>query len=379
MSDAPVTIRRVETEKDLARFIDLPYKLHRRDLNWVPPFKAEVKKLLDRGANPFFAHAEADYFLAERDGEVVGRIAAIHNRLHNDYHHDRVGFFGFFETINDFPVARALLDTAADWIRQRGLDTLRGPMSFSVNDECGLLIEGFDMPNSIMMPHNPPYYLTLLETAGFAKAKDLIALQGGSLEAPVTPPERTSRAVNLLKQRYGITIRPLNMKNFAAEVELVKQLYNACWEDNWGFIPMTDAEIDALAKAFKPVVIPELVPFVEKDGKAIAFGLTLPDLNEALRTNRSGGMFPASLTMLWKLKMKKLTRSRILLLGVVPEWRGKGIDSALYHWIWSKTAERGIGWGEASWLLEDNAGIIQGLTKAGFTPYQTFRILDRPV
>ncbi len=379
MSAAPVIIRRVETEKDLARFIDLPYRLHRRDLNWVPPFKAEVKKLLDRRVNPFFAHAEADYFVAERDGEVVGRIAAIHNRLHNEYHHDRVGFFGFFETINDFPVARALLDAAADWVRQRGLDTLRGPMSFSVNDECGLLIEGFDMPNSIMMPHNPPYYLTLLETAGFTKAKDLIALQGGSLEAPVTPPERTGRAVNLLKQRYGITIRPLDMKNFAAEVELVKQLYNACWEDNWGFIPMTDAEIDALAKAFKPVVIPELVPFVEKDGKAIAFGLTLPDLNEALRTNRSGGMFPASLTMLWKLKMKKLTRSRILLLGVVPEWRGKGIDSALYHWIWSKTAERGIGWGEASWLLEDNAGIIQGLTKAGFTPYQTFRILDRHV
>ncbi len=379
MTAAPVTIRRVETEKDLARFIDLPYRLHRRDLNWVPPFKAEVKKLLDRRANPFFAHAEADYFVAERDGEVVGRIAAIHNRLHNEYHHDRVGFFGFFETINDFPVARALLDAAADWVRQRGLDTLRGPMSFSVNDECGLLIEGFEMPNSIMMPHNPPYYLPLLETAGFTKAKDLIALQGGSLEAPVTPPERTGRAVNLLKQRYGITIRPLNMKHFAAEVELVKQLYNACWEDNWGFIPMTDAEIDALAKAFKPVVIPELVPFVEKDGKAIAFGLTLPDLNEALRTNRSGGMFPASLTMLWKLKMKKLTRSRILLLGVVPEWRGKGIDSALYHWIWSKTAERGIGWGEASWLLEDNAGIIQGLTKAGFTPYQTFRILDRAV
>jgi GNAT superfamily N-acetyltransferase len=379
MSSAPVTIRRVETAKDLARFIDLPYQLHRRDLNWVPPFKAEVRKLLDRQHNPFFAHADADYFLALRVDEVVGRIAAIHNRLHNDYHHDRVGFFGFFESVNDFQVASALVDAAADWVRQRGLDTLRGPMSFSVNDECGLLIEGFDMPNSIMMPHNPPYYLTLLETAGFTKAKDLIALQGGSLERVVKPPERTERAVRLIKQRYGITIRPLDMTRFADEVELVKRLYNACWEDNWGFIPMTDAEIDALAKAFKPVVIPELVPFVEKDGEAIAFGLTLPDLNEALRTNRGGGMFPASLTMLWKLRMKKLTRSRILLLGIRPEWRGKGIDSALYHWIWSKTGERGIGWGEASWLLEDNVGIIQGLSKAGFTPYQTFRILDRPV
>ena len=251
-------------------------------------------------------------------------------------------------------------------------------MSFSVNDECGLLIDGFDTPNSIMMPHNPPYYLTLLETAGFTKAKDLIAMEGGSLEHPITPPERTERAVSLLTKRYGISIRPLNMKRFAAEVELVKQLYNDCWEDNWGFIPMTDAEIDVLAASFKPVVIPELVPFVEKDGKAIGFGLTLPDLNEALRRNRNGAMFPASLTMLYKIKMKKLTRSRILLLGVLPEWRGKGIDSALYHWIWTKAAERGIGWGEASWLLEDNAGIIQGLSKAGFRTYQTYRILDRP-
>lgn len=337
-----------------------------------------MKKLLDREQNPFFLHAEADYFIAERDGEVVGRIAAIHNRLHNEYHKDKVGFFGFFETINDFPIAAALLDTASQWVKARGLDTLRGPMSFSVNDECGLLIKGFDSPNTIMMPHNPPYYLTLLETAGFAKAKDLIALQGGSMEAPVKPPERTERAVELLKRRYGISIRPLSMKDFDAEVELVKHLYNACWEDNWGFIPMTDAEIDALAKAFKPVVIPELVPFVEHDGKPIAFGLALPDLNEALVHNRSGRMFPASLTMLLKLKMKKLKRSRVLLLGVLPEWRGKGIDSALYHWVWTKTGERGAGWGEASWLLEDNFGIIQGLSKAGFTPYQTFRILDRP-
>jgi GNAT superfamily N-acetyltransferase len=371
-------IRRVETAQDLARFIDLPYRLHRQDLNWVPPFRAEVKKLLDRTHNPFFEHAEADYFIAEQDGEVVGRIAAIHNRLHNEYHKDKVGFFGFWECRNDFEVAAALLDAAGAWVKARGLTTLRGPMSFSVNDECGLLIDGFDTPNSIMMPHNPPYYLTLLETAGFTKAKDLIAMEGGSLEHPIKPPERTERAVSLLKKRYGITIRPLNMKRFAAEVELVKQLYNDCWEDNWGFIPMTDAEIDVLAASFKPVVIPELVPFVEKDGKAIGFGLTLPDLNEALRHNRNGAMFPASLTMLYKIKMKKLTRSRILLLGVVPEWRGKGIDSALYHWIWTKAAERGIGWGEASWLLEDNARIIQGLSKAGFTTYQTFRILDRP-
>lgn len=347
---------------------------------WVPPFKAEIRKMLDRQANPFFEHGEAEYFLAERDGKVVGRIAAITNRLHNELHEDRVAFFGFFECINDFPVARVLLDAASAWVGARNFDTIRGPMSFSVNDECGLLIAGFDTPNTIMMPHNPPYYLTLLETAGFRKAKDLVCLEGGSLIAPVEAPERTARAVELILKRYKLRIRPLNLKRFDADVEVVKQLYNRGWEKNWGFVPMTEHEIDHLAAAFKPVVIPDLVPFVEtEDGTPVAFGLALPDLNEALHHNHSGGMFPASLTMLLKLKLKRLTRARVLLLGTLPEWRGKGIDSALYHWIWTRAAARGIGWGEAGWLLEDNAAIIQGLVKARFTPYKTYRLLDRAV
>jgi GNAT superfamily N-acetyltransferase len=373
-------IRRVESAGELSRFIELPYRLHRRDRTWVPPFKSEVRKLLDRRANPFFQHAEAEYFLAERDGQVVGRIAAIHNRLHNEIHEDRVGFFGFFECINDFTVAAPLLDAAAAWLRLRGLDTIRGPMSFSVNDECGLLISGFDAPNTLMMPHNPPYYLPLIETAGFTKARDLICLQGGSHVAPISAPERTVRAVELILKRYGLRIRMLNMQRFNEEVELVKQLYNACWEKNWGFVPMTDAEIDHLAASFKPVVIPELVPFVEReDGTPVGFGLALPDLNQALVNNRSGAMFPAALTMLWKLRRKQITRARILLLGILPEWRGKGIDAALYHWIWTRAGERNMGWGEAGWLLEENHAIIQGLAKAGFAPYKTYRVLDRPL
>lgn len=311
---------------------------------------------------------------------MVGRVAAIHNHLHNEVHADKVGFFGFFECVNDFTVAAPLLDTAAEWLRQRGLDTIRGPMSFSVNDECGLLIDGFDSPNTLMMPHNPPWYLTLLETAGFTKARDLVCLEGGAHEAPVPAPDRTVRAVELILKRYGLTIRSLDISRFNEEVETVKRIYNAAWERNWGFIPMTDAEIDNLAKAFRPVVIPTLVPFVETaDGRTIAFGLALPDLNQALAGNRSGGMFPAALTMLWKLRRRKITRARILLLGILPEWRGKGIDAALYHWIWTRAAERNIGWGEAGWLLEDNHAIIQGLAKAGFTPYKTYRVLERPL
>ncbi len=370
-------IRRVESRQDLERFIDLPYRLHRDDRNWIPPLRMEVRKLLDRDKNPFFAHAEADYFIAEQDGKVVGRIAAIHNRLHNETHEDHVGFFGFFEAINDFRVAEALLDTASEWVRARGLDTLRGPASFSTNDECGVLVAGFNTPNTFMMPHNPPYYLTLLETAGFTKAKDLIALEGGSADGPIEAPPRTTRAVELLLKRYDITIRTLDMKRFDEEVELIKKLYNACWELNWGFVPMTNAEIDKLAADFKPIIVPGMVSFAEREGETIGFGMSIPDLNEALQTNRDGRIFPGLLKLIWMLKRKKLTRSRILLLGVIPAWRGKGLDNALCHRIWVESGKVGIGWGEGGWVLEDNPVMIQALKKNGFIEYKTYRLLDR--
>lgn len=338
-----------------------------------------MKLLLSRAKNPFFEHAEAEYFLAEQNGEVVGRIAAIHNRLHNETHRDKVGFFGFFESIDDQAVTGALLDRAAEWCRARGLDTLRGPASFSTNDECGLLIDGFDKPPTIMTPHNPPYYIRLLEAAGFAKAKDLLMYEGGSMEHFVPVPERLGRAVDVMLKRAGVTLRPLEMKDFAAEVERVKVLYNACWEKNWGFIPMTDHEIDHLAVQFKPVVVPDQVVFAMKDGKPIGFALALPDFNVVFQGNRKGRMFPVVLKLLWALKMKKIRRARVLLLGVLPEYRGKGIDSALYHWIWTKSGDHGMYWAEGGWLLEDNPAIRLGLEKMTFTHYKTYRLYDRAI
>jgi len=230
----------------------LPYRLHARDPLWVPPLRRDVALLLNRQKNPFFEHAEAEYFLAERDSEVVGRIAAISNRLHNQTHDDRVGFFGFFECVDDQSVADALLDAAAAWCRSKGHDVLRGPASFSVNDECGLLVDGFDTPPTLMMPHNPRYYVTLLERAGFTKAKDLFVYQGGHPEHYKPVPERLARGTELIRQRMGVTLRPLDMKNFEGEVERIKELYNEGWEKNWGFVPMTDHEIDHLAEQFKP-------------------------------------------------------------------------------------------------------------------------------
>ena len=372
-------VRAARTRRDLKRFIDLPYRLHARDPVWVPPLRRDVELLLSRTKNPFFEHAEAEYFLAERDGEVVARVAAISNRLHNETHGDRVGFFGFFESINDHAVSSALLDAAGRWCLDRNHDVLRGPVSFSVNDECGLLVDGFEFPPTLMMPHNPPYYIELLERAGFTKAKDLWVYQGGSEERYVPVPERLARATELIRQRQGITLRSLDLKNFQHEVERIKELYNAAWEKNWGFVPMTEHEIDHLAAQFKPVVIPEMVPMAEKDGKLIGFGIALPDLNVVFRRHRSGRLFPMLVDLLWSLKMNRIRRARILLLGVLPEYRGKGIDAVLYHWIWTKSGQRGIYWGEAGWILEDNPAMNAGLEKMTFRVYKTYRLYDRPI
>jgi len=370
-------VREARERRDLKRFIDLPYRLHQRDPLWVPPLRRDVEMLLSPTKNPFFEHADAEYFLAERNGEVVGRIAAISNRLHNQTHDDRVGFFGFFESIDDQEVADALFAAAAQWCRSRRHDVLRGPASFSVNDECGLLVDGFDTPPTLMMPHNPRYYVRLLERSGFTKAKDLWVYQGGHPEHYAPVPERLARATELIRQRQGITLRPLNMKDFEGEVERIKELYNSAWEKNWGFVPMTDHEIDHLAEQFKPVVIPELVPMAEKDGKLIGFGIALPDLNTVFRSNRSGRLFPVIIRVLWALKTRRIRRARILLLGVVPAYQGRGVDAILYHWIWTKAGERGIYWGEAGWILEDNPAMNAGLEKMTFTVYKTYRLYDR--
>lgn len=363
--------------RDLRRFIALPYRLHARDPNWVPPLRRDVALLLDRRRNPFFEHAEAEYFLAERDGRVVGRIAAIANRLHNETHNDKVGFFGFFESGNDQDVADRLFGAAAEWLRQRRFDTMRGPASFSVNDECGLLVDGFDTPPTLMMPHNPPFYVDLMDRSGFKGVKNLLVYEGGGKIAFATVPERLNRAVEIMRQRLGVTIRPFDMSRFDAEVDVIKRIYNLAWEKNWGFVPMTEHEIEHLAQQFKPVVQPDIIPMVEKDGEVIAFGLGLPDLNQVLRTNRGGYLLPVLPRLLWALKREKLRRCRIPLLGILPQYRGKGLDSVLYHWIWNRAGEHGMYWGEAGWILEDNTAMNLGLEKMGFRVYRTYRMYDK--
>ena len=332
----------------------------------------DVRTLLTPSKNPFFEHAQAQYFLAHADGRTVGRIAAIKNDAHTREHGDKVGFYGFFECVNDPTVARMLFDAAAGWLRERGFRVLRGPMSPSINDECGLLVEGFDTPPTLMMPHNPAYYVGLHDAYGFTKARDLLAFESTSSEMP----ERIARAATVLAERKRITLRPLSMKRFKQEVELVKALYNQAWEKNWGFVPLTEAEIDHLAKQLKPIVVADLVCFAEREGKVIGFAVALPDLNVALKHNPSGRLYGLP-KILWY--SRNITRIRILLLGTLKEYRMTGVDALMYHWIWAKGTARGYNWGEGGWILEDNAPMVNAALQLGFRPYKTYRIYDKPL
>ena len=363
----------VTSAREREAFLDFPYRLHRGDPLWTPMLRKDVRVLLDPARNPFFDHAERQLLLARSKERVVGRIAAIRDRLHNETHGDRTGFFGFFECVDDPAVAAALFDAAAAWVRGWGGSALRGPVNPSMNDEAGLLVDGFETPPVLMMPHNPRYYPALVEGAGFRKVKDLLAFQNTG----TTLPERLLAATDLVRRRYDVTCRPIDMKRFSSEIETIKRLFNAGWERNWGYVPLTDREINHLAGQLKPLVVPELVLFAEKAGEAVGFAAALPDLNVALRANPSGRLFPGILRILWAAR--RITRLRVPLLGVLPEWRGKAVDALLYRWIWEEGRKKGYDWAEAGWILEDNHPMINGLNRMGFEVYKTYRIYERPV
>jgi GNAT superfamily N-acetyltransferase len=363
----------VRERSDLKAFVALPYDLHRTLPGWTPMLRKDARAVLDPARNPFFEHADRQLFLARRGGRVVGRVAAIHDRLHDETHGDRVGFFGFFESVDDPAVAGALFDAAAEWLRARRRDTFRGPLSPSINGEAGLLVDGFDTPSVLMMPHNPPYYPALVEGAGFRKAKDLLAFQSTGTDLP----ERLVAATEVVRKRHGVACRRIDMKRFPEEVALIKRLFNAGWERNWGYVPFTQREVDHLAGQLRPLVVPDLVAFAEREGEPIGFAAAVPDFNVALRANPSGSFFPGILKVLWA--SRRITRLRVILLGVLPEWHGRGVDAVLYRHVWENGRARGYDWAEAGWILEDNHVMINGLTRMGFEAYKTYRVYERPI
>jgi len=370
-----IKVIKVENQKDLMRFIKFQWKIYSGDKYWVPPLIMDRKKLLNKKKNPFYLHAEADFFLAERDGELVGRIGAIKNDLHNKYHNDKVGFFGFFECINDQKVANVLFDTVKQWLKDRGLNAMRGPANPSSNDEYGMLLEGFNDTPRLLMTYNPPYYLTLCENYGLKKAKDLYAYK---LEQhKVLSSEKMKRVSELAKQRAGMVIKQLNMKEFDKELDRVKDVYNKAWAPNWGFVPMTESEIDAMAKDLKPLVEPSLVLFGEVNGKTIGFSLVMLDYNQVFR-KMNGRLFPFGILKLFTQK-KKITWCRIITLGIIPEYQKRGLDSTFYYEITERASKLGIKLGEASWVLEDNDMMNRGAQVLNAECYKKYRMYEIPI
>lgn len=370
-----VRIREIPHGASMKPFIELSWKVNAGDPNWVPPLRMALEPVLDRKKHPFHQHADVAYFLAERGGETVGRIAACVNHQYNQFHDDRTGFFGFFECTDDAGVAAALLDAAAQWLRARGRDLMRGPMNFSTNDEFsspGVLIDGFGTPPTVMMSHNPQYYGGLMDAAGMEKTKDLVAYW-----IPDKIPERLRNAMERLSQRAGVTIRSVRMKDLKSEVAKVQEVYNAAWSQNWGFVPMTEAEFNHMAREIKPVVDPDLVLLAEKaDGEPIGFLLALPDLNRAFKHLPDGKLFPFGVfKFLWQ--KRKIDTARLLTLGLKPGYQHLGLGAAMYTRLLQIGVSKGYTGAEGSWILEDNHEMCTALEKLGADKYKRYRVYDR--
>lgn len=367
-----IEIKKVETQSELLKFIKCQWNFYKGYPHWVPPLIMDRKKLLSKEKNPFFKHAEADYFIAKRDGKIVGRIAAIKNDLHNKYHNDKVGFFGFFECINDQSVANLLFDTVKNWLEKKGLNAMRGPANPSSNDEYGMLIEGFDDEPRLLMTYNPEYYLTLCENYGFKKAKDLYAYKLENHK--VISSDKLKRVADIAAKRSKIKISELNMKNFNSELEKVKYVYNKAWAPNWGFIPMTEDEINSMAADLKQLVEPSLVLFGEIDGKLVGFALVMLDYNFIFK-KMNGRLFPFNFLKLFTEK-KKIKWARVITLGIIPEYQKRGLDSVFYWDIVNRAHKIGIDLGEASWVLEDNEMMNRGAQVMGGEIYKKYRLYE---
>ena len=377
-------VDKVATNADLMAFIALPWQVYRADPYWVPPPISERREFYDRQKNPFFQHSRAEYFLARRGKRVVGTIAAIVNENHNRFHDERVGFFGVFEVMDDPEAAAALLQTAEAWVREQAMTAIRGPANFSSNDEWGMLIEGFDSAPVVLMTYNPPRYLEYMTRAGYVKAMDLFAyniprakLVGGAL------PPKLLRVVEKVRQRYHIVVRPIDMKKFDNEVEKVKEVYNAAWERNWGFVPMTDAEVERLARGLRQFIDPALITMAEVDGRTVGVSLVLPDLNEPLRLAYPNPWTPEPITMarlMWHWKVRRqVSCVRMFALGLLPDFRNRGIDSLLYLEAVRAGVPQGYQRLELSWILETNLETNQAAKFMGGEVYKKYRIWEKAV
>lgn len=376
---AKIHTQQVKTKKDWDTFIGFPWEIYEGFPHWVPPLRIAVKDTLDLKKNPFFKHAVMYPLLAFDGNKCVGRAVGVIDENHNKFHSEKVAFFGFFESINDQAVANALLEEISKWARQNGMDTLRGPMSPSTNHECGLLVEGFEDAPTVMMTYNPPYYATLLEAWGLVKAKDLYAY---NVSEGAQFSERMMAHAEKLRKSSSVVFRSMNMNDFDNEVGRILEIYNDAWEKNWGFVPMSEEEFRHMAKDMKAIIDPRLCLIAEIKGQPVAFALTLPDINQAIKKVKDGKLLPTGLLkLLWHAKgpAKKTTinRCRILTLGIKKAFREYGLGSLFYSEYLTRGPALGYPTGEASWILEDNKAMNKALKLMCGEKTKTYRIYDR--
>src|SRR3954449_8403185 len=371
-----VEVRPVRSRRDLMRFIKLPYRLYKGQPNWVPPLIYERKKHLDREKNPFFEHAEAEYFLAERDGEVVGRISAHIDRRLNEVQDNEWGLFGFFESIDDQEVADALFKTAEGWNRERGRERMVGPFDFSTNHECGLLVDGYELKPQILEFWHHPYYQGLFEKAGMAKAMDLYKyFLDVSDRAKVLPV--VIELADKVESEHGVVVRNMRKKDFENEVRRFMEVYNGAWENNWGFVPLTDAELKAYARDLKPVLDERWAMIAEKDGETVGAGLTLPDYNQVLK-HLNGRLLPLGWAKaLWY--RRKISDVRVFALGVKREYQHTGVAAGLYVEHYRMAAQTPQSGGETGWILESNEPMNKAMEMMGGKRVKRYRFYEKPL
>lgn len=370
-------IREHRPGEGLSDFIRAAHVVFEGDPAFIPPLEMEIRDRLTPAKNPFFEHAEVVLFTAHRDGKLVGRCSAQIDHEHQRIYEDRVGFFGFFDTLDDQEVASALIDAASRWCKSRGMTRLRGPMSLSINEEAGLLIDGFEHPPVVMMPHSRPYQGALAEGAGLQKCKDLYAWRYVVGELP----KRAERAWQAVQEMPEVSIRSLEKRHMHRELAIVQEIFNDAWSSNWGFVPWTAAELRKTAEDMKLILDEDIAFIAEINGQPVAMCVMLPNVNEAIR-DAGGKLFPLGLLkLIWRLKVKKPKSARLVLLGIKKELRGVkqfgALSMAMYAEVAKRGEAKGYEWAELGWTLDDNAPVNLGIKAMGAKVYKTYRVYEK--
>lgn len=370
-----IEVKEMRSHADIKRFVLFPWTIYKDNPNWVPPLISEQCKFFDPKKNPYYAHSRVRLLMAFREGKAVGRLSVHENIQHVKRHKEQIGFFGFFECIDDTSVAQALFANGKSWLKTLGYETMRGPANFSINGEYSLLVDGFDSPPVVMMTYNPPYYERLLQACGFTSSQEMYAYQIYTQKG--LPEHVIKRANEVSATRKDFVVRKMNLRRLEDEAKIVFNIYRQAWDDNWGAVPPTEAEIMALAKELKMIIDEDIAYIGELNGKPIGFSLSIPDANQALQV-ANGRLFPFGLIKLL-LKKRSINGIRVLAMGVLKEHRHQGFDAVFYKQTYEEGMKKGYITAEASLINETNTPMRHVLEKIGARIYKTYRMFDSPI